>query len=217
MEIMEVIPMKLNAKIYRQLTNEPFLTQDVDGRIVEFHYMNDTPYLIQYAGRGRFAIWTSDGQNYKVLIEKTYYEALEPFYQLGVNQIWLNFLEGVSKQNKKINAMFIYPTLILYVIIAVLATFLFKDYTMQILLGMLILVVVSNMVQGRIVSKRVQSENLRTQGLIRDFLGHEVFDGLVKAQELHYQAYFKFDEEPIQEEQAEESNIEKSEQSEEEK
>ena len=208
--------MKLNAKIYRQLNNEPFLTQEVNGKIVEFHAMNDTPYLLQYAGRGRFAIWTSDGQNYKVLIEKTYYEALEPFYQEGVNQIWLNFLEGVSKQNKKINAMFIYPTLILYVIVAVLATFLFKDQTMPILLGMLILVVVSNMVQGRIVSRKVQSENLRTQGLIRDFLGHDVFDGLIKAQEIHYQTYFKFDED-VTEEQTEVNEIENSQNSEEEK
>ena len=209
--------MKLNAKIYRQLTNEPFLVQNIDGKTVEFHYMNDTPYLIQFASRGRFAIWTSDGQNYRVLIEKTYFEALEPFYEFGVNQIWLNFLEGVSKQNRKINAMFIYPTLVLYVVIAVLATFLFEKYTMQILLGMLVLVVVSNMVQGRIVSKKVQEQNVKTQGLIRDYLGGDVFDGLVKAQEEHYNQYFKFEQEVVEETQKDENIIENTDNSEEEK
>jgi hypothetical protein len=68
--------MKLNPKIYKQLTQEPFDTQEINGKIVEFHYLNDTPYLFQFASKGRFAIWTSDGNNFKVLVEKRYYEML---------------------------------------------------------------------------------------------------------------------------------------------
>lgn len=191
--------MKLNLKVYRQLNNEPFLTQEIDGKMIEFHYMNDTPFLFQYASRGRFAIWTSDGQNYRVLIEKKYYEALQPFYEEEVNRIWLNFLENVSSVSRKINMYFIIPTLFLYVIIAGLATFLFKDYTLQILLGMIVLVVISNMVQGRIVNKKVREENLHAQDLIRSHMGNENFEALVKAQEEHYQDYFKFQEEASQE------------------
>ncbi len=188
--------MKLNFKVYKQLTTEPFLTQEIDGKIIEFHYMNDTPFLYQYASRGRFAIWTSDGTNYRVLIEKTYYEALEDFYQVEVNKIWLGFLEGVSKLSKKINSWFIIPTLVLYVVIAGLATYLFKDYTLQILLGMIVLVVLSNMLQGRMVNKKVREENLKAQDLIRQQIGNERFESLIKAQEDHYQEYFKFQQEP---------------------
>lgn len=187
--------MKLNYKVYRQLTNEPFLTQEIDGKVIEFHYMNDTPFLFQYASRGRFAIWTSDGVNYKVLIEQKYYEALEDFYKPEINKIWLGFLEGVSALSKKINMLFIIPTLILYVVIAGLATFLFKEYTLQILLGMIVLVVISNMFQGRLVNKKVREENLKAQDLIRSQMGNENFDSLIKAQEDHYQEYFKFSEE----------------------
>ena len=64
---MEELHMKLNPKIFKQLTAEPFETQIVDGKKVEFHYMNDTPFLFQYASRGRFAVWTSDGKDYNIL------------------------------------------------------------------------------------------------------------------------------------------------------
>lgn len=198
MILMEVFTMKLNFKVYKQLTNEPFLTQEINGKIIEFHYMNDTPFLYQYASRGRFAIWTSDATNYRVLIEKKYYEALEDFYQPEVNKIWLEFLEGVSGLSKKINTWFIIPTLLLYVVIAGLATFLFKDYTLQILLGMIVLVVVSNMFQGRLVNKKVREENLKAQDKIRASIGNERFESLIKAQEDHYQEYFKFQEEQNQ-------------------
>lgn len=187
--------MKLNYKMYRQLTNEPFLSQEIDGKKIEFHYMNDTPFLFQFASKGRFAVWTSDGVNYKLLVEKKYYEALENFYQPEINKIWLGFLEGVSALSKKINMLFIIPTLILYVIIAGLATFLFKEYTLQILLGMIVLVVISNMFQGRLVNNKVREENLKAQDLIRAQMGNENFESLVKAQEVHYQEYFKFNEE----------------------
>ncbi len=63
--------MKLNSKVYKQLTNEPFEKHEINGKTVEFHYMDDTPFLTQFASRGRFAVWTSDGNDYKVLIEST--------------------------------------------------------------------------------------------------------------------------------------------------
>ena len=191
--------MKLNAKIFKQLTNEPVEKQVIDGKTVEFHYMDETPYLTQYAGRGRFAVWTSDGTDYKVLIESTYYEALKPFYEYEVNVIWLGFLDKVSTISKKINNRFIIPTLALYAIGAILAIVFFQDQTLPILLGLIILVVISNIFQSKMVNKKVRNENIATQDKIRDYLGQEEFDQLVKAQEEHYQTYFKF-EEPVSDE-----------------
>lgn len=189
--------MKLNAKIYKQLTNEPFEKQEINGKTVEFHYMDDTPYLTQYAGRGRFALWTSDGANYKVLIESTYYEALKPFYEYEVNVIWLGFLDKVSSLSKKINNRFIIPTLALYALGAILAIVFFQDQTLPILLGLIILVVISNIVQSKVVNKKVKEENVATQDEIRNHLGQENFDELVKAQEEHYQKYFSFEDQPM--------------------
>lgn len=186
--------MKLNAKVYNQLTGEPFDTQEINGKIVEFHYMNDTPFLFQYASKGRFAIWTSDGKNYRVLIEKKYYEYLKDFYQPEVNAIWLGFLEKVSGISKKVNMWFIIPTLALYAIVAFIATVYFPEQMLSILLGLIVLVIISNMVQGRVVNKRVRDENLGAQDKIRAFLGNDEFDQLIKFQDVHYQEYFKFEE-----------------------
>jgi len=187
--------MKLNARVYNQLTGEPFDTQEINGKIVEFHYMNETPFLFQYASKGRFAIWTSDGKNYRVLIEKKYYGYLKDFYQPEVNTIWLNFLEKVSGVSKKVNMWFIIPTLALYAIVAFIATAFFPEQMLSILLGLIVLVVISNMFQSRIVNKRVRDENLAAQGKIREYLGNEAFDQLIKSQDVHYQEYFKFEDE----------------------
>ncbi len=186
--------MKLNSKVYKQLTNEPFEKQQINGKTVEFHYMDETPFLTQFAARGRFAVWTSDGNDYKVLIESTYYEALKPFYEYDVNVIWLNFLDRVSNISKKVNMWFIIPTLVLYAIGAIIAIAFFQDQTLPILLGLIIIVVVSNMVQSRVVNKKVREENQNTQDKIRVYLGQDAFDELVKNQEEHYQQYFKFEE-----------------------
>ena len=202
---MEELPMKLNPKIYKQLTAEPFEKQVVDGKNVEFHYMNDTPFLLQYARRGRFAVWTSDGKDYKVLIEKAYYEALQDFYQFGVNKIWLNFLEKVSAISSKINKLFIIPTIILYIVVAGVAYTLFQEYTLQILLGLIVLVVISNIFQSRLVNNKVKQENKNSQDQIRALIGAEEFDRLVRAQEEHYVQYFKFEEEPVEEKPVEDT------------
>lgn len=186
--------MKLNSKVYKQLTNEPFEKHEINGKTVEFHYMDDTPFLTQFASRGRFAVWTSDGNDYKVLIESTYYEALKPFYQYDVNVIWLGFLDKVSAISKKINMLFIIPTLALYAIGAILTFVFFEEYTLQILLGLIIVVFISNMVQSKVVNNKVRAENQMTQDLIREHIGQAQFDELVKAQEEHYQKYFRFEE-----------------------
>lgn len=192
--------MKLNPKVFNQLKSEPFESQIIQGKSIDFYYMNDTPYLFQFASRGRFAVWTSDGHNYKVLVEQKYYDVMRSFYSEEVNTIWLGFLTRVSGISKKINMWFMIPTLVLYIVIAGLATWLFPDMMLSILLFMIVLVVASNMIQSRIVNNKVREENRKTQDEIRAYIGEGAFDELVKAQEAHYQDYFKFEEEPVSEE-----------------
>lgn len=192
--------MKLNPKVFNQLKTEPFTSQTIEGKTIEFYYMNDTPFLFQFASRGRFAVWTSDGQNYKVLVEQKYFDVMKDFYSEEVNTIWLGFLTRVSGISKKINMWFMIPTLVLYIVIAGLATWLFPDMMLQILLFMIVLVVASNMIQSRIVNNKVREENRKTQDEIRAYIGEGAFEELVKAQEAHYQDYFKFEEETVLEE-----------------
>lgn len=186
--------MKLNPKIYAQLTAEPFERQIVNGKNVAFHYMDETPFLYQFASRGRFAIWTSDGKDYKVLIESKYHKALNDFYTEDVNSIWLNFLDKVSKLSRKMSMTFLIPTVIIYMIVGIIAIPLFNSIW-PVIFGLIILVLFSNMVQSRIINKRVQNENTKAQDEIRQLIGQEKFNELVEAQEEHYKEYFKFEDE----------------------
>lgn len=190
--------MKLNPRIYNKLTGEPFEFQEINGKKVEFHYMNETPYLYQFASKGRFAVWTSDGNNYKVLIEKSYYEAMTDFYQPEINTIWLGFLENVAAISKRMNVIFLVPMIAIYAIIAMLGSLYFGDQMGVILIGLLILVFVSNSVQSRIVNNKVRIENNKAQDEIRNMIGLERFNQLVDDQQKHYEAYFKFNE-PVEE------------------
>ncbi len=200
--------MKLNPKIFKNLTSEPFEVQDIEGTKVSFYYMNETNYLAQYAGRGKFAIWTSDGSGeYKVIIEKSYYEALKPFYEYDVNKIWIEFLDNAGEVTKKINYRFMIPTLLGYVLIAGLATVFLPELVLQVLLALIVVVILSNTFQTRITSKKVKEANVKAQQDIRDAIGSDVFDELVKAQEVHYQNYFKFeDDDTVQEAEVVEVN-----------
>lgn len=188
--------MKLNPRVFKNLNTEPFLEQDIDGQKVSFYDMNETQYLTQYAGRGKFAIWTSNGgDEYKVLIEKSYYEALEPFYSYDVNKIWLNFLTSASQITRKMSMWFLIPTMVIYLAVAAVATIYFPDQIIAVLLGLIVVIFGSNIIQTRLTSNRVKEANINAQNQIRETLGNEVFDGLVQAQEDHYKAYFKFEEE----------------------
>lgn len=188
--------MKLNPRVFKNLNTEPFLEQDIDGQKVSFYDMNETQYLTQYAGRGKFAIWTSNGgDEYKVLIEKSYYEALEPFYSYDVNKIWLNFLTSASQITRKMSMWFLIPTMVIYLAVAAVATIYFPEQIIAVLLGLIVVIFGSNIIQTRLTSNRVKEANINAQNQIRETLGNEVFDGLVQAQEDHYKAYFKFEEE----------------------
>lgn len=195
--------MKLNPRVFKNLNTEPFLEQDIDGQKVSFYDMNETQYLTQYAGRGKFAIWTSNGgDEYKVLIEKSYYEALEPFYSYDVNKIWLNFLTSASQITRKMSMWFLIPTMLIYLAIVAVATIYFPDQIIAVLLGLIVVIFGSNIIQTRLTSNRVKEANINAQNQIRETLGNEVFDGLVQAQEDHYKAYFKFEEETQEDSEA---------------
>ncbi len=200
--------MKLNPKVYKTLNQEPFLEQEIEGIKVAFYDMNETKYLTQYAGRGKFALWTSNGGNdYKVLIEKSYYEALQPFYDYDVNKIWIEFLTNAGNITKKMSRLFLIPSLIFYVLVSTLALLFLEDQIVPIFLGVIVVIFGINIFQTRATSNKVREANIKAQDQIREALGETTFDQLVDAQEEHYKNYFKFDEE-IVESQDENSNKE---------
>lgn len=185
--------MKLNKKLFMQLNSEPVSTQEIDGRVLSFYHM-DEAMVQRYASKGRFALWTSDGKDYKVLLEPTYHEAMTAFYAENVNKIWIDFLEHIGQKNRKTNLKFMIPLMIFYVSAALVSSIFFQDQLMTFLLMMLAVVFISNMFQNRIIRKQIQDENIATQNKIKEALGEKAFEALVLAQENHYKTYFNIDE-----------------------
>lgn len=187
--------MKLNPKVYKAIKGEPFMKQNIEGKEIEFYYMEETPFMNEYAGKGRFALWTSDGANYRVLIEKTYYEALGKFYEEPINAIWINFLDKVGKLSTKMRLFYTIPLIIVYIIVAAISTMYFPDQLLLTLIIMVIVVIGFNMVRAQLLNRRAHAENTKAQEQIRNELGEDLFEEMIKAQEEHYKNYFRYDEE----------------------
>jgi len=183
--------MKLNPRVFKKITTQPFETQQLGSRTVEFHSMNDSLFFETYGKRGRFAVWTADQNTYKVLIETSYYDAMKDFYQENINTIWIDFLERVTQKNKRINLMFIIPLMVTYLLAAIISSLYFPNDVFTVLLGILVVVFISNMFQNRLIRKSVQDENVATQNLIRETMGEKKFNKLVEAQERHYRTFFQ--------------------------
>ncbi|MGB0175255.1 MAG: hypothetical protein ACPF9F_02990, partial [Acholeplasmataceae bacterium] len=88
--------MKLNPKLFKQISSELIETQTFENTSVEFYSLNKSHLYDRYATRGRFVVWTSDGKIYRVLVEEGYFDLMKTFYQKPVNQIWIDFLEYVG-------------------------------------------------------------------------------------------------------------------------
>lgn len=189
--------MKLNVKMYKTLTN-PIEVQNVNGKTIEVHYMNDTPYLSRYAGRGHFVIWSSDGVGYKLLVEKEYYNTLKPLHSEQTNALWLSFYEQVHKIRRSLFFKIMLPMLI--GILAVMMVFSFvpalrdRNLQMPVLIGVLVVMLVLNMFQSQLLKKKIDEVRAKTIEEIETTLGKEKFQELVRLQNDFYENYFKFEE-----------------------
>jgi hypothetical protein len=191
--------MKLNPKIYRTLTN-PVETQEVNGTTVDIHHMNETNYLARYAGQGQFAVWTSDGHDYKLMIERDYFETLRPLYSPKVNGIWIRFYERAGKVRSDIFFKLIGPVLLLALAaIIVFATVpALKAYQTIVLIVTLGLVLVVNIAQSTLMKRGIEKARVEAVTEIKDEVGLDKFNELIDIQTKFYEEYFKFKEEPVQ-------------------
>lgn len=201
---MEVFVMKMNVKMFNSLQN-PFDVQEIDGKNVEIHYMNDTNYLARYAGQGQFSVWSSDGKDYKLLIERGYYEELKPLFSAEVNNVWLKLYTAVDKVRKGMLFKVVLPILAFFlaVIIVTASVEMFKKYQTVVLIVSLVVVLLVNIVQSSFIRKKIDQERDKSVQEIQLILGADVFEELIFKQRKYHEQYFKFEdpvEEPLKEE-----------------
>lgn len=200
--------MKINVKMFNSLT-DPFKVNEIDGKVIEFHYMNDTNYLAQYAGQGYFYELSSDGETYKFLVEKGFYETLDDLFLPEVNLLQIKFYESLLKTRRNLFYFLTLPVLVLVIAAIALAMFIpqFAEYRMPISLGAIFVLIIVTLFSNTTFKNRMN--RIRENHLLdlQEFLGEERFENLAIKQNEYHRNYFNFDDvaKPQEEEQLEHS------------
>lgn len=200
--------MKLHYKIFKNLTSEPAVVQDIDGKKLEIHILNDTPYLAQIAGKGYLSEWTSDGKSFKVLVERGYYDVMGDFFGEDVNRIWVNFLSVVGKNFRKMRLYTLLGITIIYLLAIIVGVLWLPEQLTMVLVGAIVVSVIGNTVQSSFQRKFNNAERSKTSQAIFDVLGEERHNELIKDQETYYASYYKFEEEVVEETKEDIENVE---------
>ena len=187
--------MKLQYGIFKQLNN-PKETHQLEGKTVEIHSMNDTKFLSRFAGKGQFAVWTSDSKSYKLLIEDGYYQVMKDLYSKRVNQVWITFYEKADKVRFGLMYKMVFPMIAVSMVLAILFSTLeaLRDYQNFALIGILGVVLVTNMLQTTIMRKKVEEARTTAVKDIQMIIGENKFNDLLDKQGKYYEDYFKFEE-----------------------
>lgn len=187
--------MKLQYGIFKTLNN-PKEVQETGSKVVEIHSMNETRYLAKFAGKGQFAVWTSDSKSYKLLIEDGYYDAMKELYGKRVNQVWINFYEKADKIRFGLMYKMVFPMIGIAMLLALLFSAVpnLQKYQSFGLIGILGIVLITNMVQTSLMRKQIEVARTASIVEIKRIIGEANFNELLDAQGKYYDTYFKFEE-----------------------
>lgn len=192
--------MKILPKVYKSVTEEPFRVEKYKDSKVEFYYLENTPNLIKYASKGRFAVWTSNGEDYRVLVESGYYEECSELYANSINDIWLDYTHFVystqRKIGKKYNFISLGITFVILAIVLAITALKWLDESTAFLVGMALLFVVVFLVssnQQKKITAEVQLANRKATTKIKNILGAKGFEKLLQKQSNYYYKYMELD------------------------
>lgn len=201
--------MKMLPKEYSKAVGEPFRVETYKGAKLEMFYLDDRADYAKFASRGRFSVWTSDGVDYRLFVDKGYYEAVNLLYQNGVNDIWLDFTNSIYAAQKKMSTTYmLFSFIILAVVLGAsyLIQMLWPEQANNVFLVSMVVLFVglfySSGRQQKKLKALVDVENKKATELIRDEVGADGFQSILDAQEAYYQQYFKVEEEPETEPEA---------------
>lgn len=193
--------MKMLPKDYAKAVGTPFRTEKYKDAVLEMYYLNDRADFHKFAGRGRFSVWTSDGVNYRLFVEKGYYEAVTDLYENEVNDIWLDFTNSIYAAQRKMSRMYMFISMIVLLVVfaaSALLQELLKDQANNVFLIAMVVLFVGLFVSSNMQQKRlralVSDENKKATQLIKDTLGEAKFQNILDSQEKYYQAYFNTEE-----------------------
>ncbi|HHT82073.1 MAG TPA: hypothetical protein GX003_01350 [Acholeplasmataceae bacterium] len=175
--------MKINKKLFDSLTREPNEVQIIDGKKLEIFFMTEDEKA-QFDAEGRYSMWTSDGKDFRFLVNEDFYNhgVIKEFYTQPVNTEWIRYVDTISKYQRKFLFTLMLPLMLVYIIVAVISILYFKDYSLYILIGMMVVVFIVNAIQTKVVRTKMEQENDKTQRAIQEHITPEVYDQVAKDQ-----------------------------------
>ena len=183
--------MKYNEKQFLQSTTEPFETQEMNnGSIIELHYMNDEPFFMENINKSRFLAWSSvDGKNYKLFLEKGFFEETKDLYTKDVNEIWMKFWDKVSLMKRRYLLFFMLPFLAISFSVLIILSLLFPNKALPIICGFVGVLIIS-LFASSTLSKKMQVANINAASEVRDCIGLEKFKEILERQDKYIEKFY---------------------------
>lgn len=175
--------MKINKKLFDSLTREPNEVQIIDGKKLEIFFMTEEEKA-QFDAEGRYSMWTSDGKDFRFLVNEDFYNhgVIKEFYTQPVNTEWIRYVDTISKYQRKFLFTLMLPLMLVYIIVAVISIIYFQEYSLYVLIGMMVVVFIVNAIQTKVVRAKMEQENDNTQRAIQEHITPEVYEQVAKDQ-----------------------------------
>lgn len=187
--------MRINPKLFSIAAEvTPVDVQEFDGRKVEIYEMDEFPKVKEeFINKGKFAVWSSeDGVNYRVFIEKGYYQELKLLYRQDINKIWVDFWDTCEGISKRASRRIILPTTIVALIALIGSSFIPGDNNAS-LWVMIAVVAVAFFVMifcNKLSRKKIYDANVNSVEQIKKSLGAKTFDELLEKQKEYMDKYY---------------------------
>ena len=171
----------------------------------------------EFINKGQFATWASeDGVNYRLFIEKGYYEAVGELYAQPVNKIWVEFWDKTDVISKKFTRYVMIPIMIVSILVCIGSMWM-GNVGQYVAIAILVVAFIAMLFCNSRTKKAIVKENISSRDLIIQHLGQERFDKLLDKQkeymDEYYQKLYPEDEEENTEEEAEAASEEAKEES----
>lgn len=188
--------MKLNERVFEVLNGEPVEVQNLDGHEVKIYILDDYPDVLnEFVNKGKFAVWSCvDGTNYKLAIEKGYYDELRELYSDKVNDTWLKFWDECEKISSTFSKKIVLPAtaviIVIFVVLMALSNKMPGKLGTYLTLGLAIFYVLVILILRKLTTNKINIANQNALAVIKKNLGEAHFNGLLERQRNYIDAYY---------------------------
>lgn len=188
--------MKLNERVFEVLNGEPVEVQNLDGHEVKIYILDGYPDVLnEFVNKGKFAVWSCvDGTNYKLAIEKGYYDELRELYSDKVNDTWLKFWDECEKISSTFSKKIVLPAtaviIVIFVVLMALSNKMPGKLGTYLTLGLAIFYVLVILILRKLTTNKINIANQNALAVIKKNLGEAHFNDLLERQRNYIDAYY---------------------------